>query len=48
MYGGWNKNSHMRNARKVSRVMGCELRRQLSEPGVFWADSIRDGVRRCF
>lgn len=24
---------HDRKARKVSNVMGCELRRQLSEPG---------------
>lgn len=36
----------MRNARKVNRVMGWELRRQLSEPGVCCADSIR--VEMCY
>lgn len=28
-----SRHLHDRKARKVRRVMGCELRRQLSEPG---------------
>ncbi|TPX11409.1 uncharacterized protein E0L32_007828 [Thyridium curvatum] len=38
--GVFASNSQMRKARKVSRVMGWELRRQLKEPGMGCADSI--------
>lgn len=36
----WGENIHARNKRNVRRVIGCELRRQLREPGVGPDESI--------
>lgn len=38
---------HMRKARNVSNVIGCELKRQLREPGAVGADSMEISCVSC-